>query len=222
MIVDLTLAPLAVLAFLGAAVCTIALTVSIIVTRLSGKKQLSALLMKVLAGGLGMYFVLMLGFSAFSKDYDLRLGAEKHFCEIDCHLAYSVTKVERATVVPAEFAGRIADGGGQLYLVTLRTRFDETTIGPNRGNGQLTPNPREVRIRDDAGKDYVPAYAIAGTPLEQALRPGESYETRILLRVPQEAKNPKLFLGVSPWPNAFLIGHEDSPLHGKAYFDLKG
>lgn len=231
MIVDQPLAPLAVLAFLGAALFTVAVTASVLVARFSGKNSVAVLLLKVLGGGLGIYFVVMLGVSAFSKDYVLRSGAEKHYCEMDCHLAYSVTKVELVTTPPLDFKSPFTPQGtslvtpmgtGQLYVVTLRTRFDETTIGPNRGNGLLYPNPRQVIIRDDAGKEYAPNVAFAGTPMEQPLRPGESYETRILFRLPADAKSPRLFLRNSPWPNAFLIGHENSPLHGKAYFDLKG
>jgi len=220
MIVDLPLAPLSVLAFLGIALFVVVTVAMIVVTRFTGKTALSLLLLKISAGGAGLYVVAMLGVSAFSKDYVLGHGAEKHFCEMDCHLAYSVTEVEMVNSVPPEFVGKIAPGPGQLYVVTLRTRFDEKTIGPNRGNGQLVPNPREIEIRDDAGKQYFPAYATAGTSMTQPLRPGESYETRILFTLPGDAKHPRMFLKNSPWPNAFLIGHENSPLHGKVYFDL--
>jgi len=222
MIVDQPLAPLAVLAFLGMAVFTVVLVVMIVITKFSRKTAMSMLLTKALGIGLGMYFVVLLGVSAFSKDYDLKRGVEKHFCEIDCHLAYSVTKVESVTSVPADFSPKIAFPPGQLYIVTLRTHFDETTIGPNRGNAPLSPNPRKVYIRDETGKQYAPQVAIAGTPLEQALRPGESYETRILFSLPAGVKEPRMFLGNDDWPDTFLIGHENSPLHGKAYFDLKG
>lgn len=221
MIVDLPLAPLSVLAFLGCVLFVIFTLAMALVARFTGKRALSLLMMKILAGGSGLYLVTMLGVSAFSKDYVLGRGAEKHFCEMDCHLAYSITKVETVSAVPPEFSRTPAPPPGQFYVVTLRTRFDATTIGPNRGNGQLSPNPREIEVRDEAGKQYRPQYATAGTPLTQSLRPGESYETRIFFSLPAEAKNPRMFLRNSPWPNAFLIGHENSPLHGKAYFDLR-
>jgi hypothetical protein len=222
MIVDQPLAPFAVLAFLGTALFTVAMTALVLVARFTGKTALSGRLLKLLGGGLGLYFVVLLGVSAFSKDYLLRPGAEKHYCEMDCHLAYSVTSVERVASLPPGFSGTPAPAPGQLYLVTLRTRFDETTIGPNRGNGLLYPNPREIEVRDDYGKTYRPPCVTVGKALTEPLRPGESYETRILFNLPPEAKNPRMLLRNSPWPNAFLIGHENSPLHGKAYFDLKG
>ena len=221
MIVDLTLAPLAVLAFLGMGLFIAGMIAMALFMRFNGKKERSALMLKALAGGVGLYFVLMIGASAFSKDYVLGRGAEKHFCEIDCHIAYSVIKVEQPTAAPSEFSGYVTTSG-HLFIVTLRTRFDEKTIGPKRGSGPLTPNPRRIYIRDDAGREYSPALSFFGTPLETALRPGESYETRIMFSLPEEAKNPRMFLSDDPWPNAFLIGHERSPLHGKAYFDLRG
>ncbi len=41
------------------------------------------------------YLRIMLTFSFKSKQV-LALGQEKHFCEIDCHLAYSILDVHRA------------------------------------------------------------------------------------------------------------------------------
>src|SRR4051812_2699127 len=192
MIVDLPLAPLSVLAFIGTVLLTVVFTTMAIVTRARGRTALSGLLTKLLAGGIGLYIVILLGVSAFSKDYVLGRGAEKHFCELDCHIAYSVTKVETVRSVPADFSPQKLVDGGQLYLVTLRTRFDETTIGPQRGDGTLTPNPREIYVRDDGGKRYHPELALAGAPLDQPLRPGESYDTRILFSLPADAKNPRL------------------------------
>ncbi len=222
MIVDLPLAPLAVLAFLASVVFTVVMAAVSIISRVRGKVALSGLCVKIMATVVGLYFVVMLGVSSFSKDYDLRPGVEKHFCELDCHIANSITKVERVTAIPADFANAPAPPPGQLFVVTLRTRFDETTIGPGRGDGPLTPNPRAITVRDDAGREYEPAVAFSGTPLDTPLRPSQSYDTRLLFSIPIEAKNPRLLVRTSMWPDAFLIGDERSLLHGKAYFDLKG
>jgi hypothetical protein len=220
MIVDQPLAPLAVLAFIGTALFTIVFLAMVIVARVRGRIPLAILLSKILAGGVGLYVVVLLIVSAISKDYVLGRGAEKHFCEIDCHIANSVVKVETPSKIPPGFYAETVPT--QLFVVTLRTRFDETTIGPNRGNGPITPNPRGFMVRDETGKWYSPEVFFSGSELNQPLRPGESYETRILLNLPAEEKNPRLFLSNDPWPNTFLIGHENSPLHGKAYFDLRG
>lgn len=220
MIVDLTWAPFSVLAFIGTAfVCVIAVS-ALLVFQARRNAHMSRLCGTLLAGWVGLYLVAMLGVSAFSKDLVLRRGAEKHFCEVDCHLAYSVTGVETPAEVPAEFAGAGMSGPGKFLLITLRTWFDETIIGPHRGDGLLTPNNRMLYLRGGDGKLYSVPYSMAGTPLRTALRPGESYETRILFRLPPEAKNPQLFLRNDEWPNSLLIGHENSPLHGKVYFEL--
>jgi hypothetical protein len=222
MIVDLPMAPLAVLAFLAGALFVFVMLAVMVFNLAKRNSALAVKALKILAGGIGLYVVVMLGVSAFSKDYVLRSGAEKHFCELDCHIAYSVTKVETPTSIPADFSSAASSPPGVLYVVTLRTRFDESTTGPNRGNGQLVPNPRKIVVRDETGKEYSPTCAFAATSMDQPLRPGESYETRILFTLPTEAKSPRLFLRNDPWPNSLLIGHENSPLHGKAYFDLKG
>src|SRR4029077_2589676 len=57
-----------------------------------------------------VYFSLLFSLSLFSHDSVLNRGQEKYFCEIDCHLAYSVVgvKTESAAVTTR-------------YFVTLRT-----------------------------------------------------------------------------------------------------
>src|SRR5580698_1091750 len=41
------------------------------------------------------YIGVLLGFSALSRERALVPGEEKYFCELDCHLAYSVQNVKR-------------------------------------------------------------------------------------------------------------------------------
>ena len=47
--------------------------------------------------GLSSTSLSCLAFSAGSHETDLARGQEKYFCEIDCHLAYSVVDVNDAT-----------------------------------------------------------------------------------------------------------------------------
>ncbi|HEV2064075.1 MAG TPA: hypothetical protein VGS00_05955, partial [Thermoanaerobaculia bacterium] len=58
------------------------------------------------------------------------------------------------------------------------------------------------------------------TPLTKALRPGESYETTLVFDLPDGAANLRLFLGDPLGVENLLIGHENSPMHGKIYFAL--
>jgi len=159
-------------------------------------------------------FVLLafLGAALLSRDRTLEPGERKYFCEMDCHLAYSVAAAPAAI--------------GNHRTVTVRTWFDPDTISSFRGNGPLTPNPRVVYLVDEAGRRIepspLPAPAALGgsTPLTRELRPGESYTTTFVFEVPPGFSRPRLFLGDAAGPENLLIGHENSPFHGKVYFRL--
>lgn len=217
-LVDLPFAPMAVLAFLGACMAVVACFAAVTFCSLTGRTRQAKMWLTVLAGGLGAYAALLLGASLFSKEYVLAAGVEKYFCEIDCHLAYSVQDVQQAK----SYAGQTARGN--FFVVTLRTRFDEKTIGPRRPKASpLTPNPRRIEVLDADGNTYAPAMEPSDPdtkPMTTPLIPGESYLTRLVFDLPANVREPRLFLDNAPWPNRALIGHEDSPLHGKIYFRL--
>ena len=89
---------------------------------------------------------MLLGFSAFSHDRTLAPGEEKYFCELDCHLAYSVQNVERVKQIGDTVAN------GEFYVVTVRGRFDETTTAPLRPRDvPVTPNPLSFALVDGHG-----------------------------------------------------------------------
>lgn len=204
-------APLAVLGFLtaglGLAVCVGAALIFWFARKPKFARR------AVVAVGLGVvvYFALLLGFSAGSRDIALAQGQEKYFCEIDCHLAYAVTEV---VMKP--------DREATDCYVTLRTRFDETTISPNRPpDAPLMPSPRDVRLIDASGQQYAPI-STGGSSLITPLRPGDSYSTRLEFRVPTEGGALRLLLSTTPeWPDHFVIGDENSWLHKKTYFALE-
>lgn len=105
--------------------------------------------------------------------------------------------------------------------MTLRTRFDQTTISSHRPpDAPLTPSPRTVLLRDDRGAWYAPD-SNAGTPLLTSLTPGESYTTKLEFVLPPSATGLKLLIRTTPqWPDRFVIGDENSWLHKKTYFQL--
>jgi hypothetical protein len=216
MIVDLPNAPIAVLAFLVTCLFIVSMFGMTVYFKLSGDARRARRTLEILGGGIALYVVALISVSIFSKEYLLGRGAEKHFCELDCHLAYSITAANRVEPENPASATPV-----KLFLVTLRTRFDETTIGPQRGDGMLQPNAREVYILSATGERYLPTHT-GGMQLNQPLRPGESYQTNFEFTVPETANELKFFVGNPEWPNSFLIGHENSPLHKKAYFDLRG
>jgi hypothetical protein len=175
-----------------------------------------------------LYGATVLAASLASSEKVLRTGEQKYFCEVDCHLAYSVTNVQTAKTLGSGEKQVTAEG--MFYVVTLRTYFDEKTISANRGNGLLYPNLRLVRMVDEQER-WIPA-SLAGTrvldapaarmvPLDQPLRPGESYETMLVFDLPSDAKNPRLWLTDPELVNWLLIGHENSFFHKKVYFGLE-
>jgi hypothetical protein len=220
-------APVGVLALLGAAFLLFILAVALIygfITRRSWLIRVSGLAVVAI---LALYFGVMLLFSLTSHENVLARGAEKYFCEIDCHLAYSVADVRAAK--------ELGDGGnrvtaaGMFRLVTIKTRFDETTISATRGNSLLYPNPRVVTVVDESGKEYLP-FTVAqaalersnlnGTPVTTPLRPSETYSTTFVFDLPANIGNPTLLISEADSITHLLIGHENSLLHKKTRFQI--
>ncbi len=202
------LAPLVVLAFLGFAGLLLAAAVGACGALVFRRTRLA----KWLAGGglavAAAYSGVLLAFSFSSEERVLNPGDRKYFCEIDCHLAYSVEGTT-ATAGPTE----------TRYAVSVKTWFDPNTIASFRGNAPLTPNPRAAFLVDEAGRRF-PASSASLAPLSRALSPGESYVTTLDFDVPNGVRRLRLLLGVPPGVENALIGHENGPFHGKIYFAL--
>ena len=170
-----------------------------------------------------IYVGAMLAFSLAGREKVLARGEEKNFCEIDCHLAYSIANVRQTKTLgtsPNQFTAQ-----GLYTVVTLKTRFDETTIASSRGNGLLYPNGRVLTLTDDRGNQHAPANALdasqtSGTPLTAPLRPGESYTTEVVFDLPADVKSATLLINEGDFATHFIIGHENSFLHGKTRFQL--
>jgi len=199
--------PLAVLFFVGAALLAFALAGVYLFARVSKRERLARISSRSFVGGVALYVVLILIGSMSSHGRLLAPGAEKHICEIDCHLAYSVAAARAESV-----------GGGLVrHLVTVKVRFDEKTISAHRSRtAPLSPNSRYVALVDDAGNEY------PGSPdgLKRLLIPGESYTTDIAFEVPQKATGLRLVLRNADPETALIIGHENSLLHRKTTFSL--
>jgi hypothetical protein len=173
------------------------------------------------------YLILLGGISFASREKVLPAGGWKYFCEIDCHIAYSVIGAQTADALGPEIHQTAARG--KFIIVRMKTWFDERTISANRGNGPLTPNPRKVVLVDDTGRRFdlsaegQAAFARLGnasTPLSAALRPGESYTTDFVFDVPKEARNVRLLITEDDAETRLVIGHENSLWHKKIYSGL--
>jgi len=203
-------APLAAMGFLAACAGTVLSACGLIAAAFVGKLRIARITMSLLAAGAAIYFGLLLGFSLVSHEQVLALGQEKYFCELDCHLAYSIVNVREE-----------AGGTSNIYTVLLQTRFDETTISSQRPqDAPLSPSPRTLKLVDASGNGYAPE-AMSGTALTTSLIPGQSYITQLKFSLPAHAKGVKLLVTTTPqWPDHVVIGDENSWLHKKTYFAL--
>jgi len=199
--------PFTVLLFVGAVLAGAALLVLYVIARVTKREPLARVTLRVLLGSAGVYVVIFLVASLTSRSRVLAVGEEKHICEIDCHLAYAVAAAKSESL----------PNGMVRHTVTVKVRFDEQTISSRRPrDATLTPNSRYVALIDDAGHRY----AGSTDGLKRKLIPGESYTTDIVFEVPAAAKGLRLVLRNNDPETAFIIGHENSLLHGKTIFAL--
>lgn len=219
-------APVGVLLFLGTGFLLFVAALTLAYSVIAKKFGLTKLLMAAVAAIVGLYLGAMVIFSFSSSEKVLARGQEKHFFEIDCHLAYSVIDVRETKTLGD--APRQLTAAGTFRVVTIQTRFDETTISPTRGNGQLYPNSRVLVVMDQTGKKYFVSIAQntlessrqAGTPITTPLRPGETYATTFVFDLPADVHSPTLLVHEGESVTAFLIGHENSLLHKKTRFQI--
>ena len=221
-------AVMSVLTFLGTGLLLAAVSGVTLYARL--KHRHTMLRSGTLAGAVvaAAYLATLLGFSLASRDQLLGMGEEKYFCEVDCHVAYTVTGV--STVSTLGPPPDVAQARGMFYVVTLRTRFDESTASPQRGDFPLKPNPRRIWVVGENGTRYAPSgegmQALAraddaGVPLGRPLRPRESYTSQLVFDLPRIIRSPRLLIIEADWVTRLLISHENSPFHKKTYFQLE-
>jgi len=220
-------APIVVLMFLG----TLALIALSVLVLFYGAVRRSGFFARLGAGAVfavaAGYLLLLCGVSFASSDKVLPPGGWKYFCEIDCHIAYSVAGVKTAAALGPEMQQTQANG--KFVIVRVKTWFDERTISAHRSNGPLTPNRRKVWLVDDTDQSFAPSpegeatfSRIVGpsTPLTQALRPGESYTTDLVFDVPKDARGLRLLITEDDPETRLVIGHENSLLHKKIYLGI--
>ena len=208
MITD-SLGPISFGLFVVAVLGTLAAGAAFVLALLLKKSRWARAIAWIETGGLALYAGLFLITSLASRTQLLAVGTEKHICEVDCHLAYSVAGVKTVKV----WGGRTAQG--MYYVITVRVRFDSGTIASWRPRDvPVSPNGRSVALIDTLGHRY-PAPPDA---LDRQLLPGQEYTTDFVFDVPAEAGTPRLELESGDWPTHFMIAHENAFLHGKVLF----
>lgn len=199
--------PFALLCFLGAVLGGGALAIAYVLARITGRGPLAKIALTVGGIGAAAYILIFAIASVTSRDRVLAPGEEKHICEIDCHLAYSVAGAKTEP----------GPSGGTRYTVTVKVRFDEETISSRRPrDASLSPNSRYVALVDAAG-NYYPGSTEG---LKRRLVPGESYTTDLVFDVPAPAQDLRLVLRNNDFETHFMIGHENSFGHGTTMFAL--
>ena len=220
-------APIGALAFLGTGLLMLVTALVLVGSLVARKPRFARIALFAMLGVAGFYLGAILVFSLASSEKVLARGEEKHFCEIDCHLAYSIANVRQAKTLGA--ASNQTTAQGVYTVVTIRTRFDETTIASWRGNGLLYPNSRVLTVIDERGNKYRPAAGdkeafytaqTSSKPMEPALRPSESYTTDVIFDLPADVKTARLLINEGEFTTHFIIGHENSPLHKKTSFQI--
>ncbi len=216
-------APIGVIAFLGTGLVLLVLGLTLFYSVVRKKFLLMRVSLLVIAVIVVAYLFAMLAFSVTSSNQMVLRGQEKHFCEVDCHLAYSIQDVRQAKTLGDTSAS------GTYYIVTIKTRFDENTISSTRGNFPLYPNSRVLTIIDADGRSHFPSpegqqaledSAGTGTPITTPLRPSESYSSVFVFDLPAGINSPVLLIREGAWITRLIIGHENSLAHQKTSFQI--
>lgn len=213
----------------GTGLAAVVGAIALLVTVVARRWALSLAVLGVAAVGAAAYAALLVGVSLVSRDVVLGPGIEKHLCEMDCHLAYAVAGVRTAQALGSG-AGAVR-ARGRFWVVTVRARFDETTMGPRRPlDAPVFGGPRTVEIVAGDGRRYAPTNAartaLPGAGLDclavgHPLLPGASCEATLVFDLPAGETAPRLLVANAEPVAAFIVGHEMSVGHRRAYFGLK-
>jgi len=213
------------LLFLGSMFLILVCALIAIVAAISKARRVANLASAGAAIVAASYAALLFGVALTSSNTTLSPGDRKYFCEADCHIAYTIDSVRDAATLGSET--KPISARGRFLVVRLKTWFDQHSIAPFRGNDPLTPNPRGVSVMDNRGRYFFPVTQAAAAlgadsaPLNRPLGPGESYFTTFVFDLPADSRDAKLLISDVDPITRLLVGHENSPLHGKIYLSLQ-
>ena len=135
--------PVTVLLFVGAVLGGAALVVLFLVARVTQRQPFARLTLRTLIAGAGLYALLVLGASLFSRSRVLAPGEEKHICEIDCHLAYSVTDTKSEPLPDGHPLWSLRQGGYAPGVATAPLLFVLALVVARQVTARLPSDLRE-------------------------------------------------------------------------------
>jgi hypothetical protein len=200
-------------------------TVGVIHALLKQKRDLLKAILIGAAIWFAAYLLVLISVSAVSHARVLAPGAEKRFCGfyLDCHLAASINRVDTAHVIGGgSGAPPPLRADGTWWIVTVR-------VSSNARRARLALLRPRLTVVDDLGTEYPRAPAAERalgdtTSLERRLGPGESLLRRVVFDLPRDVRRPRLQFTEGYWIDRlielFLIGDEDSLLHGRTTLSL--
>ncbi len=190
-----------------------------------GSRPRALIALAVAPAMLVLYTGTLLTLSLISRDRILGHSEEKHFCELDCHLAYAVTDV---TLADSLGSGVGLRPHGRFCVVALRARFDPETVAPWRPeDAPMFPDPRELVLLDDRGhalgvsleaQRALDKVGAAGAPLYLPLLPGASATSRLVFDIPNGFQPTRILLRDKEIFNRFVLADELSWLHARTYW----
>jgi hypothetical protein len=201
-------------------------TVGVIHAMLKQKRDLLKAIIIGAAIWIAAYLLVLISVSAVSHAQVLGPGAEKRCCGfyLDCHLAASVDRVDTAQFIGGGSGERPhLRADGTWWIVTVR-------VSSNARRARLALLEPRLTVVDDLGSEYPRAAAAERAlgdtaSLERKLGPGESLVRRVVFDLPRIVRRPRLQVTEGYWIDRlielFLIGDEDSLLHGKTTFLLQ-
>jgi hypothetical protein len=164
------------------------------------------------------YAVMLIGFSAASKENVLGLNEAKAFCGfyLDCHMHTAVTGVRTTKQVGER------EANGEFYIVTVKVFSDakRAELGLLTVDAHVVDGRGGVYARDQLAENELPPQP----PFEKKIGAAESVEKEIVFDLPADAVDPRLDIregyGIDHLIEAVLVDDEDSILHKRTYFKL--
>src|SRR5713101_1995334 len=99
-------APVGALALLGTAFVLFVAAIFLMQSLIVRKRQRAKIVLVAMVAVCCLYLAAILIFSIGSHEKVLARGEEKHFCELDCHLAYSIPNVRQSKMLGNQSSAR--------------------------------------------------------------------------------------------------------------------